>query len=287
MRTIVITLAVAAALALGAAPAGATVLAASGSSDTAQGVDPTPFWGSIDCEDTSRHAFVATGGDPHGTATGVPQGNSAFRRLTVVDGDDVWGERCELGQNDRRNSPVAVYREGMHVITYISFRLPSGFPLYENTWQAVMQMKQTGPSANSSGTPVLELDAWGGYWRLRQSISRRFALDSRELWSAPARTDVWTRFAFDVTYSRKKSRGRIQVSADLDGDGTFSDPGEQSAMMQTYTLKTEIKGGSRDGLKPGRSITSHLRTGLYHDQDISCPAGCSVDVDNVQIVPAG
>jgi hypothetical protein len=57
--------------------------------------------------------------------------------------------------------------------------------------------------------------------------------------------------------------------------------------MRTYTLKREIRGGGRDGIAPGKSIPSHLRAGLYHDEGYSCPessGGCSVDVDNVQVV---
>ena len=30
---------------------------------------------------------------------GAPQGNTAYRKLTVFDGDDYSGERCELGYN--------------------------------------------------------------------------------------------------------------------------------------------------------------------------------------------
>ena len=159
--------------AAGAAPASAVNNLSAGTaiSDTADTASPIPFWGMIDCEDSSRHEQVSGDGDWHETAFGEDQENDTYRRLTVFDGDDVWGERCELGENNRRTSPVALYREGQRFITYLSIRLPSGFPLEAETWQAVMQMKQVGPAANSAGTPVLELDAWGDQWRLRQSKS--------------------------------------------------------------------------------------------------------------------
>jgi hypothetical protein len=70
------------------------------SQDTALTADPEPRWGSIDCETDSRVTEVASGGDPHPTATGAMQANSAYRRLKVLDGDDVSGERCELGRNE-------------------------------------------------------------------------------------------------------------------------------------------------------------------------------------------
>ncbi len=233
---------------------------------------------------TSRFSRFTTGGDTHLTGAGAPQGDSAFRRLTVFDGDDAFGERCELGWDDRR-SPTAFYRPGKHLITDISIRLPSPFPLGAFTWQVVMQMKEAAPVSNNSGTPVLELDAYGGRWRLRQNLSPRVAEDSRELWSAPARIGAWTRFFFNVRYSSNPRKGFIRMGVDLNGDGDFTDQGELSPGFHTYTLKEEIPPGCC-GLRPGQTIPSHLRAGLYHNPSIPCapPAGCSVDIDNVQVV---
>jgi hypothetical protein len=257
------------------------------SSDTAADPSPLAFWGEIHCVHDGRHQFVTTGGDPHPTITGEDQGNESFRRLSVVDGDDFWGERCELGEEGSKG-PTTVYREGTRWITQMSVRLPTAFPLGAHTWQAIMQMKSTG-TESSTGTPALELDAYDGYWRLRQSISRRVAYDSRELWAAPATPGRWTRFSFDIRYSRKPWLGSITVSADLNADGDFLDPGEQSGTMRTYTLKVELRWGERDGVKPGQSIPSHLRAGVYHDEEYSCPSptGCYVDLDNVQLLRAG
>jgi hypothetical protein len=51
---------------------------------------------------------------------------------------------------------------------------------------------------------------------------------------------------------------------------------------------TETAGvnGTADGLAPGDAIPDHLRLGLYMNPSIACvaPSGCSVDVDNVQVV---
>jgi hypothetical protein len=255
-------------------------------SDTGVAPDPTPLWGKVDCQNQSRAQQINTGGDTHLTALGSPQGDSAFRRLSVLDGDDVYGERCELGEDYRAEGPTVLYRQGKHRITMLSVRLPSTFPLNVYTWQVVMQMKQTFPAANSSGTPVLELDAYNGRWVLRQSLSRGAVSDSRELWSAPAQANFWTRFAFDVRYSDSKKHGYIRVGVDLNGDGDFADPGELSKGFHTYTLKTETSGGDGDGIKPGQAIPSHLRAGIYHDTAIPCraPSGCQVDIDNVQVL---
>jgi|SRR5829696_528448 len=255
-------------------------------SDTGTAPDPAVLWGKVDCEKQSRAQQINTGGDTHVTATGAPQGDSAFRRLSVSDGDDVWGERCELGEDFRAGGPTVLYRQGKHRLTALSVRLPSTFPLNVFTWQVVMQMKQTFPAANSGGTPVLELDAYDGRWVLRQSLSRGSVSDSRVLWSVPAQANLWTRFAFDVRYSDRKKSGYIRVAVDLNGDGDFADPGELSKGFRTYTLKVETRGGGGDGIKAGRAIPSHLRAGIYHDTAIPClgVTGCQVDIDNIQVL---
>jgi hypothetical protein len=248
-------------------------------SDTAAEADEGPFWGELQCADPSRYAQVTTGGDPTDTAAGKPQDNAAFRQLTVLDGDDYYGERCELGENNNEGGPTVFYHQGEHLVTYFSERLPANFPLDTETWQTVMQMKQAQPSDNGGNAPILEMEAREGRWVVDDNW--------HELWSAPARKGAWTRFAWDVYYSQDPDQGWLQVSIDLNGDGDFDDPGERSPVFHAKTLKTEIEGpnGSSDGFSPGDPLPSHLRMGIYHDPAIPCPApkGCSTDVDNVQV----
>lgn len=249
-------------------------------SDTAVEPDPLPFWGSIDCASASRYSWHAVGGDDHLTATGEPPGG-AYRRLTVEDGDDVYGERCELGTNNREG-PTAFYREGEHLLTYFSERLPRHFPLDTQRWQTVMQMKQAEPEHDGDVGVALQLQVIDGRW---------FALDfSHIIWSFPARTGIWTRFAWNVVYSRDPETGGVQVFADRNDDGDFDDPGEHSPVFHGATLATEEPAfAAADGLVGGQGIVSHLRVGIYQDPAISCqaPAECSVDVANVQVLRQG
>jgi hypothetical protein len=263
-------------------------------SDTSAVADPRPLWGRIDCASASRHQRITSGGDPHPTGDGSPQPDRSYRRLTALDGDQVFGERCELGANEYRagfGRTFNLYGEGQHRVTFVSIRLPAGFPLSTPDWQIVMQMKQTQPSDNGNGTPVLALQAQASQWTLFHSASADESGNAVELWSAPATTRTWTRFAFDVVYSQSTSAGRVRVYADLNGDGDARDAGEQSPPMATYTLKRESAAETSpddDPLVQGESIPSHLRTGLYHHDPIACPppGGCPVEVDNVQVYAA-
>jgi hypothetical protein len=257
-------------------------------SDTASNSNPIPFWGFIACQNSSRVDQLTVGGDPHLTATGDAQGDGAYRRLTVLDGDNPfgWGERCELGKNDHRSGPTVFYHEGEQRVTYLSIRLPDNFDRNVNAWQDVMQMKETQPYDNRSDCcPILYFAVHGGEWRV-ESVHGEYA-------TFPARNDVWTRFAFDVFYSQDSSRGWLQVSADLTSDGDFNDPGERSPVIHAPTLIAETDGpnGTSDGLAPGDSIPDHLRVGIYHNPSIPCPppSGCSTEVDNVQVLksPSG
>ena len=252
--------------------------------DPGTALDPSALWGVTDCEDDLRHT-VLPGGDPTAAVAGAT--DDSYRRLTVLDGDDVWGERCELGLNNHVRGPTTLYREGQRRLTSFSLRLADNFPLSTESSQVVMQMKQTQPSANGGGTPVISLSARRGQWQLHRSSSVGPSSGSEQLWTAPAQTGHWARFSFDVNYSQDPSLGSIKVYVDLNGDGDSADPGEQSPTIQTYTLKRETEGGvATDGIAPGESIPAHLRIGPYHDASIACPppVGCGMDLDNVQVV---
>ena len=191
------------------------------------------------------------------------------------------------------NGTFQLYREGERRITFASFRLPDDFPVDTSRFQNVLQMKQTQPADNGSCPPVLSLQVRTGEWWLQHANSPGACGESvsETLWKTPAVTGVWVRVALDVTYSQHSDEGKVKLYLDRNGDGDALDADEQSPTITTHTLKYETpdpegQANDTDGLAPGDSIPSHLRIGLYHDPFIACPApaGCSVQVDNVQVV---
>ena len=252
-------------------------------SDTASNPNPIPFWGFLACQNSSRAQDLTSDGDTHVMSTGQQQGNSSFRQATVLDGDNPygWDSRCEYGLNDH-DGPTAFYHEGQRRVTYISMRLPDNFPLSEDYgFQTVMQMKEAQPYNNNLHCcPVLFMEAFDNKWIIDS--------DNGTYWTFPAQKNVWTRFAWDVTYSADPNKGSVQVSADLNDDGDFNDPNERMPRIHTNTLITEQPGPVDSGLQPGDSIPDHLRAGIYHSPSIPCPPpdGCSTQFDNVQVVGA-
>jgi hypothetical protein len=286
--------------------------------DTASDPNVRDLWGDYTCV-PKQVLWDPAGGDPEPTASGAPQGNRAFRHLTVMDGDDPEGEgeRCELGKNsyvDRiagPRNPLGTfynYHEGDRRATYASVRLPSNFPIATDQWQNVLQVKQSGPSNGSGGTPMLSLKVYDNRFRLFHTPNDSEGPD-RQLWSpdpsvnarATPRPGVWYRVAIDAMYSQDPGVGWVKMYIDLNGDGDFADPEEQSPVFSGSglggTLKTEpapdpgnpdISGNGVDiGPPTGDPIPSHLRAGIYHNPIIPCPAGCSVDLDNIEVVAPG
>lgn len=283
--------------------------------DTASDPNAHDLWGEYSCV-PKQVVWDPTGGDLEPTAAGASQGNSAFRQLTVMDGDnpDGNGERCELGTNSYVDgiagpqNPAGTfynYHEGDRRATYASIRLPSNFPIATDQWQNVMQLMQSGPSNGSSGTPLLSLKVYDNRFRLFHTPTDSEGPDA-QLWSpnphvnanAIPRRGVWYRVAIDAMYSQEPSVGWLKMYIDLDGDGDFADPEEQSPVFSGSaldgSLKTEpapdpgnpdIPGNGVDiGPPTGDPIPSHLRAGIYHNPIIPCPGGCSVDLDNVEVM---
>ena len=241
--------------------------------------NPENLWGSLftgarDCVSQSRVVLKPTGGPAGGP----------YREVSVHDGDNASGERCELGNNSRlyglasptnRSGTFFLYPEGSHYVTSYWLRLGSNYPLQSGSWQVVTQMKQTQPYAGaSSSSPILSLEARAGRWWLlthdpSETQLHSWPAEQSVLHSWPAEQRVWTMVVWDVVYSKSPAIGSVQMTLD----------GVPSTRTTTRTLAYATASGS--GLAAGDPIPSHLRIGPYHNSSLP---GTHIDVGPVQVV---
>jgi hypothetical protein len=112
----------------------------------------------------------------------------------------------------------------------VDIRLPSGFDVNADGWRVLLQMKQDS-SQNWQEAPMIALHVLDGVWYLDR--------DWHKAWTAPARTGVWTHWAFDVNYSSDPNKGQITIHADLDGNGSFE---TNASLPHVQTLLTQPDG---------------------------------------------
>jgi hypothetical protein len=176
-------------------------------------------------------------------------GNGPYYRFTAPQGDNIWTPgtdgRSELslrGSND--------FYEGQRKVTLISIRLPAGWNVNNGPWNTLVQWKQNEGKNWTGGSPALSLEQVNGVWGLSSFGSYGSGL----IWRMPAQqTGKWVNFAFDITFSADPNKGKVQVHADFDGDGTYE---YTSPVIQRQTLLQQQSGS-------GPGIESHIRAGLY------------------------
>lgn len=272
----------------------ATMLATGGKilrEDNSAQADPLAgLWGQLAAADPSRHVYKTSGGDPRAKADGTSQGNSAYRELTVRDGDSWQGEsaeRTELGRNTcsppyTENPPggtdatFAIFDEGQRRLIFFSQRYHADLNTGVDTFQTIMQAKQNQPYAANGpvdSAPALEVSIYGGsillgnFWMIRWTTG------------APVR-EAWIRYCLDVTFSKDPTKGRVRLYVDRDGDGDFLDADEMSPEITCQTLANLTSKGSSPR-NVGDPIPSHFRIGCYHRATYG---PTTVDIDNVQVV---
>lgn len=195
---------------------------------------------SFSCESASRISQVA-----------APGANGRAYRLEVRDGDDSWGERCELAQGNPTRPGFPLHQQGDD--QWISWRvyLPSSYPTsYRGSFNVTNQWKQLG----GLGTPALSMEVRYGQWRLMSSTTNRDSNRTFPRWSGPAVTERWVEFTLHVRFS-PWSDGFVELYGDLDGLG------QRLLLPRTSTWTMKLDGG--------RVAPSHTRFGPYRDSRIS------------------
>ena len=91
-------------------------------------------WASWSCADASRVQEVSSP---------AVQGRKAYE-LTVHDGDNAWGERCELGHGNPGRSGFPLFQNGDERWISFSVYLPDNYPINTPNWNVMFQIHQEG-----------------------------------------------------------------------------------------------------------------------------------------------
>ena len=203
------------------------------------------------------------------SSTPVAQGSRAYR-LEVRDGDDAYGERCELSQGNPTRAGYPVFQEGQE--RWISWKvyLPSDFPLHTSRWNVISQWKQLG----SMGPPVLSMEVTDGRFHLVNNPAAGVPCCRSPRWSGPASPERWVDFTLHVKFSPDPAVGFVELYGDLDGGGKRL----LLPRTSTHTMK-------RDG--SGRAVPSHSRIGIYRDPAIQGTAHVLFDEYVIASSPPG
>jgi hypothetical protein len=207
-------------------------------------------WASSSCESNRRITRVSS---PRA------QGRRAYR-FEVRDGDDSFGERCELGEGNPTRRGFPLFHEGDE--RWISFQvyLPNDYPIHTSDWNVFMQLKQLG----SLGTPVVSMEARDGRFHLMNSDTNHDSSDTRTRWTGRAHHNRWVKFTLHVKFSPNADVGFLELFGDLrDGRGQR----RLSRLIHTYTMK----------VSHGHTVPSHARIGIYRDPRIRGTAHIYID----------
>jgi hypothetical protein len=233
-------------------------------------VDPSPrIWSPA--PDTNPYGGMADPSRLTHFPSGGP-GDKPFRRITVQDGDYVSGERAELAYNTWKTnsdgSPRTFfnYHEGDHRVTEWYFRLADDFPLDTDKWQVICQMKQSGPSRGSGGSPYFSFEARQGQLQVQHN--------GTDATPGLPRFDIATGNWYSVKVDAVYSIHGGDVTVMLDGTPKYA---------HFPTLKTEPSSGdgtADPGIAVGDPIPAHLRMGIYHDPTLP---GTHIDIADIRV----
>ena len=199
-------------------------------------------WANYSCQDSSRVKQVTSP---------VAQGSKAYE-LELRDGDDSYGERCELGQGNPTKNGFPLFHAGEE--RWISFQvyLPDDYPIDAPRWNVFFQLKQLG----SMGTPAVSMEVVKGQFVLNNSDNNTVSGDVDKKWSGPASRNRWVRFTVHTKFSPDANVGFVELFGDLDGQG------QKLLMPKTnmHTMKQDAAGVPVDG---------QARIGMYRDPALS------------------
>jgi hypothetical protein len=198
-------------------------------------------WASWSCQNSSRFEQVTSP---------VAEGAHAYK-LTVQDGDNSWGERCELGDGNPGRNGFPLMESGDDVWITYSVYLPDNYPINTRNWNVMFQIHQEG----DGGCPPIAMHVEEGEWRLFNSSRPTYVLNTVEKWHAPAQANRWTKFTMHLMNSQSDDTGFVELYSDLGGQGI------EQVMPRTYMHTMTARAD-------GSGMINHARVGIYRDPAI-------------------
>jgi hypothetical protein len=198
-------------------------------------------WASWSCADASRVQEVTSP---------AAQGRKAYE-LTVHDGDNSWGERCELGQGNPSRSSFPLFKNGDDRWISFSVYLPDNYPINTHDWNVMFQIHQEG----DGGCPPIALSVQDGEFKLFNSSRRTYVLNTVEKWNGPAQLNRWTKFTIHMVNSPDDDKGFVELYSDLGGQGM------QQVLPRTYMHTMTAR-------SDGSAMINHARVGIYRNPAI-------------------
>ena len=198
-------------------------------------------WASWSCQNSTRFEQVTSP---------VAEGTHAYK-LTVQDGDDSWGERCELGDGNPGRNGFPQFANGDDVWISFSVYLPDGYPINTHDWNVMFQIHQIG----DGGCPPIALSVQDGEFKLFNSSRPTYVLNTVEKWNGPAQLNRWTKFTIHLKNSPSDDTGFVELYSDLHGQGM------EQVLPRTYMHTMTARAD-------GSAMINHARVGIYRNPAI-------------------
>ncbi|MEA2459175.1 MAG: hypothetical protein QOC95_2147 [Thermoleophilaceae bacterium] len=207
-------------------------------------------WANFSCADSSRINRVESPS---------AQGRYAYR-VDLHDGDDSFGERCEMAMGSPTRAGFPVFAPGDENWIAYQVYLPSGFPSDGDKYNEITQFKQV----NDLCAPALSLHVEQGKLQLFHSADNRGSCGGRSVWAAPVAYGRWIKLLFHIGWSSDPSTGFVEVFGDIDGGGLA----QLMPRTPMFTMKMDSQ---------GRTMPVDARLGIYRDSAISGDATAYFD----------
>jgi hypothetical protein len=210
----------------------------------------TQEWANYSCQDASRITRVTFPS---------AQGRYAYR-VNLNDGDNSYGERCEMAMGSPTRDGFPVFSSGDENWIGYQVYIPANFPQEGDKYNEITQFKQV----NDLCAPALSLHVEQDRLLLFHSADNRGSCGGRSVWSAPMSYDHWVKLLYHVKWSSDPSVGFVELWGDIDGSGM--------KLLMPRTSMFTMKMDSSDRTQP-----VDARLGIYRDSSIAGDATAYFD----------